>query len=112
MKINIPDASKLLKHLRSQVADEKVRVTQHAQQEMAEENIALSEVFEALSNSRILEHYPNHRRGACCLLNGYTKNKRPLHIVCTTTRPTLIIITVYKPIPPKWIEPTQRRIKR
>jgi hypothetical protein len=32
-----------------------------------------------------------------------------LHVVCTTAGPTLILITVYKPRPPKWVSPTQRR---
>ncbi len=34
---------------------------------------------------------------------------RTLHIVCTTAQATLIIITVYEPLPPKWTTPTQRR---
>lgn len=76
---------------------------------MAEEDIILDEVLEAIASGDILENYPEHRRGACCLLNGLTKKGRPLHIVCTTTMPVLIIITVYEPKPPKWVTPAQRR---
>jgi len=47
-----------------------------------------------------LENYPRHRRGACCLLCGYTADRRPFHMVCTTSRPRLNIITVYGPRPP------------
>jgi hypothetical protein len=32
-----------------------------------------------------------------------------LHNVCTTTRPRLLLMTVYEPQPPKWMNPTQRR---
>jgi hypothetical protein len=56
-----------------------------------------------------LENYPEHRRGACCLLSGFTHGGRRIHIVCTTARPVLIIITVYEPRPPKWVTPTRRR---
>lgn len=98
-----------LEHIRAQADVENIRITQHAQQEMAEEGITLNEVIEAIATGTILENYPEHRRGACCLLNGVSKNDRPLHIVCTTAQPVLIIITVYEPKPPKWITPTQRR---
>jgi hypothetical protein len=98
-----------LEQIRTQADIENIRITQHAQQEMVEEDISLDEVFEAIATGQILENYPEHRRGACCLLNGVTKKGRPLHIVCTTARPVLIIITAYEAKPPKWITPTQRR---
>lgn len=88
-----------------------IRITQHAQKEMDAEEITLDEVLEAIADGQILEHYTEHRRGPCCLLNGRTYKGRPLHIVCTTAQPLLIIITVYEPLPPKWIHPKQRRQK-
>jgi len=79
--------------------------------EMAEERITLDELLEALNRGQILENYPVHRRGACCLLHGVTDTGRHLHVVCTTERPALIIITVYEPGPPKWVTPTERSSK-
>jgi hypothetical protein len=99
----------ILRRIADQVASEAFRVTQHAQQEMAAEDILLSDVLEVLSRPQVLENYPDHRRGACCLVSGYTQSVRPLHVVCTTAQPLLIIITVYEPKPPKWVTPTQRR---
>lgn len=86
-----------------------LRVTQHAQKEMDDEEITLDEVLIAIAHGQILEDYSEHRRGPCCLLYGFTNDRRPLHIVCTTTQPVLIIITVYEPLLPKWVNPTQRR---
>jgi hypothetical protein len=108
-EVNFTDLAAALRRIRIQARAENVRITEHAQQEMVEENIILDEVLEAIGRGQILENYPKHRRGACCLLNGLTQNGRPLHIVCTTTRPVLIIITAYEPKPPKWVTPTQRR---
>ena len=102
-----PDAT--LRRMRVQASAEQIRITVHAQQEMAEESISIVEVLEAIATARILEDYPEHQRGACCLIGGRTTTERPLHIVCTTTRQLLIIITVYEPKPPKWVTPTQRR---
>ena len=98
-----------LDRIRSQARASDMRVTQHAQQEMAEEHISLDEILEAVSQGRILEEYPHHRRGACCLIYGLSKEGRAIHVVCTTARPTLIIITVYEPALPKWTTPSQRR---
>lgn len=98
----------VLERIRAQATKENVRVTQHAQQEMVEENITLDEVLQAITTAQIIENYPEHKRGPCCLLNGLTMKSRPLHIVCTTAQPVLIIITVYEPKLPKWVSPTQR----
>jgi len=106
------DGSKLepiLEEIRLLAASERVRITQHAHQEMIEEAIRLDDVLEAIRTAEILESYPEHRRGPCCLLNGSARTGRPLHIVCTTARPLLIVITVYEPKLPKWISATQRR---
>ena len=102
----------LLEKIRAQVRQGLVRITQHAHQEMAEEDITWEEVEQAIASAQLLENYPRHRRGACCLICGYTADGRPLHVVCTTSRPMLIIITVYEPRPPKWVTPVQRGRKR
>jgi hypothetical protein len=103
------DLEAMLERIRTQAAAEDIRITQHAQQEMVEEDITLDEVLQAIATAQILENYPEHRRGSCCLLNGFTSGGRSLHIVCTTAQPVLIIITVYGPSPSRWVTPTQRR---
>lgn len=97
-----------LQQIQTQAASATIRLTQHAQQEMVEEEISLDEVLESISTGQILENYTEHRRGACCLLGGTIRQDRPLHVVCTTANPILIIITVYEPKPPRWITPTER----
>jgi len=87
---------------------ENVRLTLHAHQEMVEEDISMNEVLESLTDGQILENYPEHQRGSCCLVYGATHKGRPLHSVCTTSKPVSIIITVYEPKLPKWLTPTQR----
>ena len=77
---------------------------------MDAEEITLDEVLAAIANGQILENYAEHKRGPCCLLYGRTQQGRPLHVVCTTAQPLLIIITVYEPLPPKWVSSIQRRV--
>jgi hypothetical protein len=103
------DLEAVLGRIQVQAASERLRITQHAQQEMVEEDITLDEVLQAIATGQILEYYPEHRRGACCLLNGITERNRSLHAVCTTAKDEVIIITTYELKPPKWVNPTQRR---
>ena len=55
-----------LEQLRRQAATWNVRLTQHAHQEMVEEEITLDELLEAIVGGQVLENYAEHRRGACC----------------------------------------------
>ncbi|MCX7048000.1 MAG: DUF4258 domain-containing protein [Candidatus Sumerlaeota bacterium] len=96
-------------HVFERLTQGRVRFTVHAHQEMADENIGPDEILEALTNGDVLENYSEHKRGPCCLIYGITKENRPLHIVCTTSLEYIVIITVYEPLPPKWVTPTQRR---
>jgi hypothetical protein len=101
--------SVITERLRSQAASDAMRVTVHAHQEMVDENITLEEVRDVLLDARIVEDYPDHRRGPCCLACGRTGRGRYVHVVCTTSLEVAIIITVYEPHPPKWVDPFERR---
>ena len=94
--------------IRQNLTSGNIRFTLHAFEEMKNEEISPNEVIEVLLTGSLLENYPNHKRGACCLINGKTKSERQLHVVCTTANSITIIITVYEPKLPKFISPTQR----
>jgi hypothetical protein len=105
------DLDTTLVRIKAQAIARAIRVTDHAREEMEAEFITLAEVLEAIKTSQIIENYQDHKRGACCLLSGLTSRGRPLHVVCTTSLPSLVIITVYVPALPKWISPKERRPK-
>ncbi len=98
----------LLTGIQAQATARAVRVTDHAREEMEDEAITLVEVLDAIAAGQIIENYPEHRRGACCLVAGRTMQGRPLHIVCTTSLHLLVLITVYVPTLPKWKSLTER----
>ena len=98
----------IVDRLTSQAKSEAIRVTLHANQEMIKDDVSIDDVIHALKSAHVIEHYPEHQRGACCLVYGRSINDEPLHIVCTTTLDVAIVITVYKPSPPKWRTPFQR----
>lgn len=100
--------SDALAGIRTLAAGGNIHVTRHALGEMTNRRILLEELTAAIANGEILENYPEHQRGPCCLVNGTTAAGSPLHVVCTTAQPTLIIITVYEPRMPKWKSPRER----
>ncbi len=109
-EVDVTDAQAVLARLQAHARAETLDFTLHAQQEMTAEAIGPEDVLHAIVAGQVLENYPTHQRGACCLLHGQSAQGRPLHVVCTTARATLVIITVYQPLPPKWTTPTQRRV--
>lgn|SRR5665213_1295009 len=103
------DSKKIKARIVGQIRSGQIRFTLHAHQEMVAENFLLDDVLAALSQSQLLENYPTHKRSACALFNATTPGGRPVHIVCTTDNPVLILITVYEPKPPKWLSSIQRK---
>lgn len=101
--------NRILNQIKEQVDKRLIRFTLHAHQKMALENVKVSDLVNALSNTQLLENYSEYERGPCCLVCGKTKTGRQIHIVCTATQPELVIITIYEPTLPKWITPYQRR---
>jgi len=75
--IDVTDLEAVLERVHAQARFENVRITEHAHQEMVEESITLDEILEAVDTGQILENYPEHHRGACCVLNGLTAAGRP-----------------------------------
>jgi len=85
------------------------QLSSHVTARMAQHEITLAEMLEVIAIARLLENYPTFYQGPACLIYGDTTARRPIHIVCSTTLPTLILITVYVPTSPKWLAPMQRR---
>ena len=94
--------------LREQAARGAIRFTFHAQGEMDEEDVTPRDVREVLLDARVIENYPGHERGPCCLVCGQDRARRYLHVVCTSALDVVIIITVYEPRAPKWVTPFER----
>jgi len=103
------DSARVLRRIRFLVRKERVLFTQHANKEMYEDDFSSEDVLQALLGGELIENYPDHKRGPCSLINGLAVDSRPLHVVCGTGYPELVIITVYEPKPPKWISPIERR---
>lgn len=78
--------------------------TKHAVDRAIERNIWSREVQEAIAAGEIIENYPQDKYGPSCLLLGWTKAKRPLHVQVSYPRvnESIKVITLYEPSLNEW----------
>ena len=97
-----------IKWIVNQVIDNEYYFSRHGDQERQNDNLTIAEVEEALLSGWILEQYEDRERGESCLVVGFTKKGKPIHIVCGKRGEYLVIVTVYIPSPPKFRNPYER----
>ena len=78
-----------------------MRLSEHALYEAYKESLRAKDVFHAIFNGEILEHYPRRKRG---LIVGPSMGfDLRIHVVCEyANRDELVAITVYIPDRPRW----------
>ncbi|HRI02868.1 MAG TPA: DUF4258 domain-containing protein [Pyrinomonadaceae bacterium] len=96
--------------IREKIAKGLYEFSKHAVDQTILRNISLDEFRESFANAIVIEDYPNDKYGPSCLVLGFTKNDRPIHVQCTyATRDLLKIITLYEPDEDLWIDFRERR---
>ena len=96
----------LLDGIREKIAARQYEFSKHAVDQTIIRGISVAELEEAISSrSEVIEDYPEDKYGPSCLILGFTKGGRPLHIQCSyPSRPLIKIVTVYEPDPDLWID--------
>ena len=97
--------------LRRSVDAGQLRITDHADEEMAADRFVLTDVLESLRAGEIIEHYPSDHPLPSCLVYGQTTNGDHVHSVWAYNDVTTlaILVTVYRPDPERWIDWRVRR---
>ncbi len=100
----------LIEELRAKVGSGQFEYTQHAADQSILRHITVEEVRQVMATGEIIEEYPNDKYGPSCLVLGFTKVGRPIHVQCSApSRPVLKIITLYEPEPNQWVNFRARR---
>ena len=102
----------LLHEIRVKIAARQYEFSKHAVDQTIVRGINVAELEEAISSrSEVIEDYPDDKYGPSCLILGFTRGGRPLHIQCSyPSRPLIKIVTVYEPDPDLWIDFRIRKI--
>jgi Domain of unknown function (DUF4258) len=83
----------------------------HATERMFQRCISTQQVEYILHHGDIIECYDNDQPLPSVLINGYTIEQRPLHVVVAINKPEqqLVMVTVYEPSILKWTHNFSRR---
>lgn len=89
---------------RKYLLNKKVKWTNHCLKRLAQRNILLKDVKNAINTGMIIEYYYNDYPYPSCLILGYNLNNKVLHVVCGITNEHVYMITAYYPDSNKWEE--------
>jgi len=93
----------MIHEIRKKVNKNEFEFSKHTTDQTVLRDIRVEEIRQAIITGEIIEDYPDDKYGPSCLIMGYTKNKRPIHIHCSyPTRNIIKIITVYEPSKKEW----------
>lgn len=101
----------MIHKIRAKLKRRQYEFSKHAVDQSIIRDISVAEVEDAIANrSEVIEDYPDDKYGPSCLILGYTRTGRPLHVQCSYPSRTLVkIITLYEPDPNLWIDFRVRR---
>lgn len=103
----------MIEQIREKVAQNQFEFSKHAVDQSILRRISVQELREAVANGEIIEDYPDDKYGPSCLILGYTRAGRPLHIQCSyPSRPLIKIITLYEPDSNQWVGFRIRRTEK
>ena len=90
----------MIEQIRAKIAQGKFELTKHALDQSILRGISMQEFRDAIASAEIIEDYPDDKYGHSCLILGFTRSNRPLHVQCSyPSRPLIKIITLYEPDP-------------
>ena len=101
---------KTLEEIRSRLAAGEFEFSRHALRRAVERNIGEQEIKEAGMGARVIEEYPHDKYSPSCLLLGFTRTGRPLHIQVSLADTGFVrIVTLYEPRATEWANHSRRR---
>ena len=101
---------KTIPRLRQQLSAGEFEFSRHALKRVVERDISDREIRDAGLEAVVVEEYPRDKYSPSCLLLGFTRAGRPLHLqVSRADTPLVRIVTIYEPTAANWIDHNRRR---
>ncbi len=100
-----------IEEIKAKVRADEYVYSQHADIERRAHDLTLAQVEEALVIGEILEQYPENGRGEGCLFVGFSGDTF-IHAVCGWRGERVVLVTIYIPGLPKFLDPWTRGEER
>jgi len=105
----------LLAEIQRVAAEGNIRVSAHGFEELADDDISLSEIIDSLDAAIPVEEYPDYHKGPCILVLQRLHGGSGVHVLwglAKNSRDVATLITAYRPDPDRWSEDFLRREPR
>jgi hypothetical protein len=96
------------------VARREVRVSEHGYDELAQDNILVTEVVSGVIDGQLVEDYAQYPKGPCVLVLQRDRAGEPLHVVWGIPKSQefpAVVVTAYRPDPKRWTHDFMQRRK-
>ena len=95
-----------IKNIIQAIQANRVRITDHADEEAYIDKLSFDEIFFSIFQGEIIETYLTDVPYPSCLIYGRTFRGEPVHSVWAYNEKNewTVLITVYRPDPNKWID--------
>jgi hypothetical protein len=96
----------IIEQIRSKILQRQYEFSRHAVDQALLRRITVAEIEKAFEDGgELIEDYPKDKYGPSCLVLGFTRVGRALHLQCSyPSRPLIKIITLYEPDPNLWVD--------
>ena len=102
--------AKSIEQVRTGLVAGAYELSRHAYLRALQNNIPALQIAEAGEGAIIIEDYPDDKYSPSCLLLGFTRAARPLHIQVSLADTDLVkIVTLYEPDGGEWVDYSVRR---
>ena len=95
--------------LRKMNRPEKIALTKHARERLAEREITIDDIVNGINTGEVIKQYEDDRPLPSCLVLGLSVNNKYIHIVVSNDEEYIYIITAYYPDPQLWSEDFKTR---
>ncbi len=95
-----------IENLINAIRDSRVRITDHADEEAFDDSLTYEEIYLSVIQGEVIEDYPDDKPYPSCLVMGKIFSGEPIHSVwaCNPENQWVVLITVYRPDPERWID--------
>ena len=104
--------SNTLAQIQALVARGAIRISDHGYDELAQDDISVSEVLVGVGRAVVVEDYPAAIRGPSVLVLQWDASRRPVHVVWAIPKDQSepgVVVTAYRPDQERWSSDFMKR---